>query len=266
MTDQNGLFPAKPRRLPIAIVVKRSFLYAWESRAVLAVPTFIYVAATILGDLLLAWLSDNRVVEFAVWGLLQTIAMSFAVGIHRFCLLGEAPHGARFFRRDRNFVHYALTALALILSAGVVFVLAMGMLGNAVALGAEPGKQSIVTLIGLVIIVSFAILFCRVLLILPAAAIGDHNPLKTIWQRTRFNGPRLLGADFLAFLPFLAAQLIVMLSVYSPAQVFSGASGVTPNIALTAIQIIIAPLQLIVLNIALSLQYDILVRGNGPAA
>ena len=265
MTDSNGLSPAKPRRLPVAVVVKRSFLYAWESRAVLAIPALIYVAATVIGDVLLSALSNNRIVEIAVWGLLQTIAMSFAVGIHRFCLLGEAPHGVKFFRWDRNFIHYALTALAVILSAGVVFVLVMGGIGGSAATGAS-NAQALSGLIGLFIMIGIAIVFCRVLLILPAAAIADHNPLQLIWQRTRFNGPRLLAADFLAFLPFLAAQLAIMLSVYSPAQIFAGASGGAPNIAVTVVLVIIAPLQLIVLNIALSLQYDILIRGNGPAA
>jgi hypothetical protein len=140
----------------------------------------------------------------------------------------------------------------------------MGGIGNSAA-GAS-GAQALSGLIGLLAIVGLATLFCRVLLILPAAAIADHNPLQLIWQRTRFNGPRLLATAFLAFLPFLAAQLAVMLSVYSPAQIFGGGAGAAPNIAVTVVQVVIAPLQLIVLNIALALQYDILVRGNGPSA
>src|ERR1700748_2949595 len=106
---------AVPKRLPIDMVVRRSFLFAWESRAVLMAPLLVYAAITAIADLaaMQVFGGDNRAAVFLITILEQIFGMAFAVGIHRFVLLAEAPAGFRFFRWDRNFVQYVVVALLL---------------------------------------------------------------------------------------------------------------------------------------------------------
>jgi len=47
------------RRLPVWIVVKRSYLYAWESRHVLGLPYAIYAAITIVAELSIGYVSGS---------------------------------------------------------------------------------------------------------------------------------------------------------------------------------------------------------------
>ena len=61
---------AVQRRLPIETVVKRSFLFAWESRAALMAPFLIYAAITILADIVVNGLVGpvGRPVQFLLAG------------------------------------------------------------------------------------------------------------------------------------------------------------------------------------------------------
>src|SRR5579859_473249 len=126
-----GMMNAKPRRLPIDIVVRRSFLDAWESRAVLTTPLIIYAVVTMLADIAVGGVLGT--VDRPVKGLLvvteQIFAMGFAVGIHRFVLNGEARPGFAFFRWDRHFVRYLLLSLALLLLVAVAVVMVLGAIG-----------------------------------------------------------------------------------------------------------------------------------------
>src|SRR4051794_15270630 len=85
--------PQRPRRLPLDMVVKRAFLYAWESREVLMAPSLIYAAVIIASDLIgeaVAGPKDLHAMEI-LFVFQSLITASFAVGIYRFVLLNEAP-------------------------------------------------------------------------------------------------------------------------------------------------------------------------------
>jgi hypothetical protein len=259
---------AKPfRRLPVWIVVRRSFTYAWESRYILALPYAIYAAITIMADILIGYAADpgNNTPAYAVSAVEEIFAMAFAVGIHRYVLLGEVRSGLRFFRWDRHFLQYVLTALSLFLVGLMVLLVAIG-LSKGQDLAANPGAMGFVTLFMMSMTVWVGLCLCRMSLMLPSAALGDNVAAKTIWRETMRNGFRIFAATLLAVAPFLIVQG-ALVRLYPSTEGLAGlaSSGIQGFVVMVLIGLI-SPLQLIVLTTALSLQYDILVRGRGPAA
>jgi hypothetical protein len=250
--------------LPVTLVVRRSFAFAWESRAVLAGPLAIFAILSTFADLVLIAL-DNAPGGLAVFllnGAEEVFAMAFAVGIHRYVLLGEAPKGPRFFRWDRHFIQYLLMTLLLLLLGVFAALPALGVVGGAAG-PAGSGLAGASALFGLVFVVMAALVLARIALALPSAALGDGVTLRAIWQATHRNGGRLVATMFMTVLPFVLIQgvLIRLLpEATEPAATGPGAVEIVITIAWG----LISPLQLIVVTVMLSLCYDALVRGGGP--
>jgi len=269
--------PIEPRRLPVWVVFKRSFAYAWERRDAFAVPYLIYALVTIAVDLFVqyAFGAENTAGTALAFAFDETFAMAFAVGIHRFVLLGEAGRGAAFFRWDRNFVQYVLTALMLTVGAGfaaIVLVALFDGLGRGLGVVspdtgmpvASPGASAL-SLLMLFAMVAIATVFARLLLTLPAAALGQPDRLRLVWAATRGNGARLLATAFLVLLPFAVIEFSLLrnvLSVQPEGEAAAAASQV--GLAIQIVLGLVSPAQLVVLTIMLALDYDALVRGGGP--
>ena len=252
---------AGPRRLPIEIVVKRSFLYAWECRAILAAPVAIYAVVTILAELLLgvAAAPKSGGALYLLSTAEQVFAAAFAVGLHRFVLLGEMRHGARFFRWDRQFVQYVMLTLLLLILALAAAVMVAGVVGtDDDAAMIAPGAAG--ALFGLAVMLGVALVLSRLALTLPAAALGDGKRPRDIWQATNGNGFRLLATTLLTALPFLVVEAALGRLVAA-----EPAGGVMPMLVIVA-QGVLSAMQLTVVTVMLSLSYDVLIRGGGPPA
>jgi hypothetical protein len=250
---------AAPRRLPIETVVKRSFLYAWESRAALVAPLIIYVGLTSLADLVVGQVAgpDNPSSLFFLVIAGQVLGAAFAVGIHRFVLLAEAPGGFRFFRWDGNFVQYIIVALLLMVMSISVLLMAMGLTGGDPA-GQPSAASGVAALFSLFILVFAAPALSRLFLALPSAALGDRVGARRIWKATEGNGWRLLLASLLVVFPFLVLDALLFV------QSMNAGGGVK----LLALELIrgVAAVQMVVWSIMLALSYDVLIRGGGPPA
>jgi hypothetical protein len=249
---------ATPRRLPIEIVVKRSFLYAWESREVLAAPFAIYVVVTILAEIVLGVLvgSKSHGPLYLLSAAEQVFAVAFAVGLHRFVLLGEVQAGPRFFRWDRHFVQYVVLTLLLLIMALAAAIIVMGALGTDGTGGAvEPGAPG--ALFGLAVMLGVALVLSRLALALPAAALGERKRPREIWQATEGNSFRLLGATLLTALPFLIVEAALSRLMPEP-------RGDALEILMTVAEGVLSAMQLTVVTVMLSLSYDVLIRGGGP--
>jgi hypothetical protein len=247
---------AVPKRLPIDLVIRRSFLYAWESRAVLMTPLIIYAVVTMLADIAINGVlgSDDRPAKILLTAAEQVFTVGFAVGIHRFVLAGEVRRGFAFFRWDRHFVRYLLLTLLLLLLMAVGVLMVLG------AIGFDPGKppdqiNGPMALVGLVALFVVSIVISRLSLLLPAAALGDEVPARTIWQASAGNGFRLLTTTLLTAMPFLIVEMML-----------AGLRGGGLSLIVTILASLVASAQLVVLTIMLALCYDVLVRGGGPPA
>jgi hypothetical protein len=250
---------AQPRRLPIELVIRRSFLFAWESRAVLMAPLIIYIGLTTIADLVVGQMagSDNTASMFFLVVAGQVLGAAFAVGIHRFVLLAEAPSGFRFFRWDGNFVQYVIVALLLLVMSVSILLMAAGLTGGDPA--AQPSAASgLAALFSLFVMVFAAPAFSRLFLALPSAALGDRVGTRQIWKATEGNGVRLLLASLLVVFPFLVVDALLFVEVLK-------AGGGAKFLVLELIRGVSA-VQMVVWSIMLSLSYDVLVRGGGPPA
>lgn len=271
------MIPAsQSRRLPIWTVFKRSFVYAWERRDVLAVPYLIYTMVTLAVDLLVDYGLGPDSKAGAAFGFAvdEIFAMAFAVGIHRFVLLDEAGRGAAFFRWDRHFVQYLLTTLLLMVATGFTLISLVGLFGNlgmmlgvvdrATAMPIASPLTSALSLLLFFAMIGLAATFSRLLLLLPAAALGQQDRLRLVWNGTRGNGLRLLATLFLVMLPFVVVELSLMRDALTD-QADPAAAKAHAGLAVQVAAGLISPIQLIVLTIMLALDYDALVRGGGPA-
>ncbi|HTJ64031.1 MAG TPA: hypothetical protein VL899_09485 [Alphaproteobacteria bacterium] len=245
--------PRPARKLPVDIVVKRAFLYAWESREVLLPPYLIYAALTILADLIIVHFvgPKNPQPEQIVTFLEELFALAFAVGVHRFVLLGEARPGFAFFRWDRHFVRYVLITVLLL-----ILMLAAALPTASAALMGGPPNGAIV-LLGTVTLFVAMMVLTRLSLLLPSAAVGDETRARQIWEATQGNSLRMLAATLLTSLPFLIAE-VATLNLLPDDETSLKAALVKIVLGL------LAPVQTIVLSVMLALSYDLLVRGNGP--
>jgi hypothetical protein len=249
---------AAPRRLPIDMVVRRSFLFAWESRAALMAPLLIYAGITAIADLaaMQVFGVDNRAAVFLITILEQIFGMAFAVGIHRFVLLAETPAGFRFFRWDRNFVQYVVVALLLLIIGASALLMAVGALGGDPT-AQPPAASGVGALVSLFIMIFAALILSRFSLALPATALADPVRPRQIWQMTVGNGWRLVATAMLVVLPFFMLDALYI-------QILGG-DGIA-KIVLIAMLRLTATVQLVVTTIMLSLSYDVLIRGGGPTS
>ncbi len=256
MTD---IPPARPaRKLPVEIVVKRAFLFSWESRHVLLLPFLIYATLTILAELFVNRIAgaDDHGPIYLLTALEQIFAMAFAVGVHRYVLLGEMHAGFGFFRWDRHFVRYVLVTVLLFI-LGILAAIPAASVASGVGPGGVQGMGGATAFFGLVALLLAAAVLIRLSLLLPSAAMGDETRAKTVWEMTQGNSFRLMAATLMTVLPFLIAEAALLRLVPE------NGGGVMEVIVTIAVGLV-SPAQLIVLTVLLALCYDLLVRGNGP--
>jgi hypothetical protein len=248
---------ASPRRLPVELVVKRSFLYAWESRETLAAPFIIYASVWVLAELLNIAAGSKSFATLFLVAAEQIFAVAFAVGLNRFVLLGEVRNGFQFFRWDRHFVQYLLVTFLLLILAMMAALIVIGAVGTDAAGGtAEPNAAG--ALFGLAVMLGVALVLSRIALSLPAAALGEQKRPREIWQATEGNSFRLLAAALLTALPFLVVEAAL-------SRLMPGQGNIVVEFLMTVAQALLASVQLIVVTVMLSLSYDVLIRGGGPA-
>jgi len=272
-------------RLPVWAVVKRSYAYVWERRTLLAVPLLLVFAAQCAGGLYIraimpadaaahldfSWIGPVYAVAFA----LLVFSISAIVGIHRTVLLDEIRPGLRFLRWDTNLLRYIGTWLLLLLIAFLLTVI-LALLAGIVAIAAgaraaggaapNPGLH-VVIVAGIAIALGFV--FLRFMLALPAAALGEKDRLGVSWKATRGNVLRLVAVVVLTFLPFaVVSGLLATPTIHHVRMAMRGVieAQTKAPVAMIFISSIVKSVDLAVLTVMLSLSYDVLVRGGGPAA
>lgn len=268
------------KRLPVWAVVKRSYGYVWDHRALLAVPLLLVFAVNLASGVYLQHLfAAAGGPQLAPQGLVLLISftvivfsMSVVVGIHRTVLLDETRRGIGFLRLDGNLMRYIgawlLLALLGILLA-VIFVLLLTILALATGLTKQHSPHPVLIAVSsFVAVFILGIFFLRFMLALPAAAVGSKDGLGVSWSATRGNWMRLLAAGILTVLPFLILDVLIAIPVMHNA-ISALRVGiqkpVEQPIAILFASSFVKAVDLAVLTVMLSLSYDVLVRGGGPA-
>jgi hypothetical protein len=255
------------RRLPVWAVVRRSYSYVWEHRTLFGAPLLLVFLIQLVERLYIQQAvfaaASTRTALFEQSSPASLVALAFSmsvvVGIHRTVLLDDVRSGFGFLRWDRNLLSYFVTSLILgfaLISAGVLLAVVLLRLFGALAI------YPVVAVVVLVI----AALTLRLMLALPAAALGDDDRLRFSWKATEGNWLRLAAAAFLTLLPLMIVQVVTVFILVSLAQ---AAMHTTPPllkepIAVVAVSAAIRAVSLVVLTVMVSLSYDVLVRGGGP--
>ena len=257
------------RRLPVWAVVRRSYSYVWEHRTLFGVPLLlvfliqlverVYIQQTMFagGSTQIALLEQSSLVTLNLVAL--AFSMSVVVGTHRTVLLDDVRSGFGFLRWDRHLLSYFGTSL--ILGFTLIFV---GVL-IAIVLLSVFGVRAFFPAVAVVALVVVA-LALRLMLALPAAALGDDDRLRFSWKATEGNWLRLAAAAILTMLPLMIAEAVTVFMLVSLAET---AMHSTPHqlkepIAILVVLAAIRAVSLVVLTIMVSLSYDVLVRGGGP--
>ena len=187
-------------------------------------------------------------------------------------LLDETRAGIGFLRLDSNLLRYmgawiALALLAILFS--VILLLVFVIIGLAAGLSKNHMPAAgLVPLLTLVFMSLLGVFFLRFMLALPAAAVGSKDGLGVSWSATRGNWLRLLAVGILTSLPFVFIDVLLAIPTMSNA-IHAIQAGVQKPfeqpIAILVASAVIKAVQLAVLTVMLSLSYDVLVRGGGPA-
>lgn len=255
--------PEQPPLLPVWAVVRRSYGFAWDSRRLLAIPYLIYALVTTGADLLLNLTQPQQQGADAVLVIVEEVfGLAFAVAIQRYVLLGEAGRGLNFFRWDRYFLQYLVTTFFLVLLGAFVSLFLFGLVAS---IGASVGlvdpttgqanDPNLFRFVLALALAPIAVVLARLALALPAAALGEPDRLRLVWQATRSNGFRLFAASLLVLFPFMALEFALLRTAPDGSDV---------GLPVLVVVGLVSPIQLIVITIMSALSYDVLVRGGGP--
>jgi hypothetical protein len=150
---------------------------------------------------------------FLNWGVGGIIFCSFAVGVHRTVLLAEEKKGINFFRRDISVLKYISVSLLFIF-----LLISKFIPGAIVNLGGSKRFEILTFPVSLFCLV----IYVRLLLSLPAVAIGVPNSLAVSWRLTKGNWFRMFALLALASLPVLAFGIFTLATALGdPTLVFS---------------------------------------------
>ncbi len=144
------------------------------------------------------------------WVLNLVLYVAFAVGWHRFVLLGQrdtaSPIQFRWGRRGTKFAIY-FAILSLLYMVGGAIVIGMGeILGPA-----DGGPAMIASLMFAFFIssVAVAVVWIRCIFVFPAIAVDERTDLRMAWEQSKGVSWRLFGMLFVAGIPLMLGFAIV---------------------------------------------------------
>jgi hypothetical protein len=279
------LEPTHRRRLPIWTTVAGSYSFVWSQWQVFIVPLLLLFVASFGGTLVkIHFLAaddidthhlDIRKMVF-VFGyliVLWFISVSFAVGIHRSILLNETRTGIAFLRWDDHFRRYlwiSILLIALLIALCVLIIAAISTVATVLVVVSSLAVRSeaaVAVIISVAAAAAFLFLVQRLVLCLPAAALGEKDCFALSWRATRGNALRLMAIACLVALPYLVLSLIVaapQISVLLHAlATHSVPPAYTPGFVTILFDAIVQTVMTPIFVAMLSLCYGILVQGNG---
>jgi hypothetical protein len=192
------------RRVPIWTVFERGFGFIWSQKGLLVGPFLMALFFQILFVVIRPhFLQLGAEYSYAVW--VASLVMSllvpllYAVGVHRTILLGERKRGILFFPLGRCVIEYTIVmfvfyVLWVIFATPTEVLLGLSRLASNFL---NPVKQ-----------VLCFVIFGRLLLAIPSAAVGIKNGFLRSWQLTKNNLFRMAIIFVLGSLPKMAFGIV----------------------------------------------------------
>jgi hypothetical protein len=204
-------------KLPVWAVVRRSYAYVWTHTRLLASSLVLVFLVNFLAMVVsygLISLIGLGIWTDIVWLLPVLLAvMSYMVGLHRTVLLEEERLGIGLLRCDRylwNFVKsWLVIALATLAAATTAITIPFLAFGSGHLTSAPTFTTLPILGATLLLLLPILPLWLKMILALPAAALGYRDALGLSWQLTRGNLLRLLAVFLLTSLPFILVNLLL---------------------------------------------------------
>jgi hypothetical protein len=211
---ENESILGNERKLLVLQTVKASFFYIWWQRRSLILPLIVLVLAQLLTSIFLFWLLVSGIAAkfpggigrlgFCAWIPMWILQLSFMVGLQRRLHLSRPDRGLRVFVFDHNLLRSILTVAKVLLCVNLVpAVMAAVVLAISVMLFHPRRIVLVIALILLAWLIIFMILMMRLILAVPAAALGNRNCLSLSWHAMKGNSLRLFCAGILINGPFV---------------------------------------------------------------
>ena len=202
------------QRLPVFEVIGQSYRYAWDQRGNFDIAWLMIITASIISALATRFLIDPAysLIPIAFNILAGIISMAFHVGLCRRILLRNNSSGLGILCWDRNWRRYFLLSTGLALLCILAFLAPLLLLELALPSGLYAGPAGALAAVASAFFVGH-----RLILALPAAAIGDDGPFALSWRSTAGNVFRLFAVGFLSFLPVAVPAIVAFLSLLATA-------------------------------------------------
>ena len=160
----------------------------------------------------------------------------FAVAWHRrFLSLEQTTVGAalRWGPRQMRFLARFVTLALVMIAAGLLFGGSLTV-GAVAATGSGTGPLRLIALFG--VLVGVVLMYSRLLLIFPAAALDEKMSLVDSWRLTRGNSWRMVGISFLPFFPIWIASAFVSVPILAAISAFGLRESLTVTLATNLVE------------------------------
>ncbi len=192
-----------PKKLDVIAAISEAYRGAWthagEMIRLIWLPGLIYIGLSVAAALI-----DLRK-QVGLGMLIQAASLFLwpiiAVAWHRFILIGDAATGAfqlRFGRREARFFLVSIF-LVLLFMPGFIIVSMVAALNDP----AHAMTASLVSFLGLILVMVGIYYFIRLSLLLPAVAVDEPVNARLVLERTRGNFWRLVALYVLGGLPVI---------------------------------------------------------------
>ncbi len=196
-------------RLAIFATAGAAYRFVWRARRdflALAFPAILALAIVTVA--IQSFARGGRGLDLVISIVAAIVWVVFSVAWHRrFLLPGEVHTVAAALSWRRRHTRFLLVTLALY--ATIMVVVAAGSIAPILlASGASNNVQSAVSFAVIVIaVIGGMLLFVRLSLLFPAAAINHALTVRDCWERTAGNGWRLLAISVIVGLPLAPVQV-----------------------------------------------------------
>jgi hypothetical protein len=247
------------RLLPVMAAVQRSYELAWERAVALKTPLAALAALFAIGLLLRPSKGPGHMPSGGGLALYVLISVAFGiavtgfiVGTHRMVLKSEDRVGLGYFRFDgATWKYFGYSVLF-----GIAVMIAFAIVGpTAAAIGVPTNLFAPILAIAFIATI---VIVLRLWIFLPAVAIADWGmSLADAWTATRGNTLRLFAGVLLVGLPAGVVSAIVD-TIFANSGFMSKLIGAIVKGPADAASVLLT-------TVFISLAYDCLVRGGGPA-
>jgi hypothetical protein len=243
-------------RLPVRATARETYRYMRGHLRLLATPALLlFLADSLFSGLTRHNFGRTGVLTelIPVWQIIGSVIDSaFVVGLYRAVIAGEERGGLAFFRWDRPLWCYALAGLKLGFALIALIMLLLWLSHGYLARLHERPALQFALLVALAVPLVYLVL--RMMLALPAAALGEERYARMSWRAMAGNNRRLLALLLLALIPTMIGTAVLVLALAIIVEL-TGMPPMVKTVSLAGYGAAFETMATVVMTVALALSY-----------